>query len=142
MPLHVVPWAVALLATFALTWWRGGSPERLAATAFLTAWLLSYFGVAARTLHPQWAIMVVDSLFTLVLLAILVAWRRVWSAVAAGFFLFGLVLHLLMLVQPQQMWLGYLPALVAVSYCTLAAIAAGTLLEAPRCAKAARATPA
>lgn len=119
-----------LLATVALASWRGGWPERTAAVAVLAASFASPFVESSVFASPEYGILAVDLLLLGWLGALALATDRFWPLWATGFHLVGTVIHVARMVDPTVVPPAYALGQVFWSYPVLAALAAGSLLEA------------
>jgi hypothetical protein len=120
-----------LLATVALALWRGGWPERTAAVAVLAASFASPFVQSDLFASPEYGILAVDLLLLGWLGALALATDRFWPLWATGFHLVGTVIHVARMVDPTVVPPAYALGQVFWSYPVLAALATGSLLEAP-----------
>ena len=114
-------WAVAICAM-----WKGGWSERVAAAAFLIAWVATSLARDHRWIGPQWGGFVIDILFLAALLFVAFRSRRYWPLFAAGFQLLAVLTHLARIIDPNVHNWAYITAGVIWTYLTLFSIALGT----------------
>lgn len=124
--------AVLLLATCLLAGWRGGAPERIVAGAYLAAWLASMF-VESRTasefLNAQPAIVTIDGLLFLLLMAVSLRANRYWPMVAASMQLIILMAHVFRTADDAMLRVVYAVITWMWPFLQLAILLAGTLFH-------------
>ncbi len=132
-------WAslAALVVSCGVAAWRGGGPERWAATAMALAWLGSAF--AQRSLQlwgPQTGVMIIDGLLLAALVAIALISDRWWPMWASGFHGLGVLLHLAVIIDADIWGRAYYVAGAIFSYLTMLALLLGSLFRLKQTTKA------
>lgn len=123
-------WAnfLALMAATSVALWRGGRPERIAATVMILAWIASALGQNAHVvLGPQAIITAIDTLLFLVLLAIALTSDRWWPLWACAFQGLTVVLALAMAADPRVWSRSGFIAGGVFSYLTMLALFLGAM---------------
>lgn len=128
---HFYQWfsLAALLGSTGLALWRGGWPERLAATAMILAWVASTLLYKTHLrFGPQTAVFLVDLALLLVLLFIALRSNRWWPMWACGFHGLTLILMLATLADAKiSNRAGYIAGGGIFSYLAMAALLCGVL---------------
>ena len=108
--------------------WRGGSSERIVATAFVTAWFISRLVYNyGDWVDPQWSVLVVDGVLLLILVVLGMYRRPPWLLFAAAFQLIAVAIHGAVMADHRLRALTYVNALAIWSYLTQAALFVGVL---------------
>lgn len=98
---------VALLLTVQLVaWWRGGAPERLMASAFLMAWIVSFLvdRPAAGGFEQVWLpILLVDLALLVMVMGIALKANRRWPLIIASMQLIIILAHGARALDPAMM---------------------------------------
>jgi hypothetical protein len=123
LPLWV--WPTTLLAICALAAWRGRATERLAAGAYLVAWLLTVAVFKSRSEFTQWPVLAIDVGLLVFLLWLAMRSSRFWPLFAAGFHLLAVVTHFARAVDPRVSGWAYQTAEILWSYMVIYAIGYG-----------------
>lgn len=123
---------VAILGSIGVALWYGAWPERSAAVAIFLAAFASPFVESSLFASPEYGILAVDLLLLGWLGALALATDRFWPLWATGFHLVGTIIHVARMVDPTVVPPAYATGQVFWSYPVLAALAAGTLIEARR----------
>ncbi len=121
--------AMLVLAT-APALWRGGWPERTAASAMIAAWLAS--GLAqngAQLWGVQIGVMLIDLTLLALMLGVALSSNRWWPMWACGFQGLTMLLHLAVLLDAKVWGRAYFIAGSVFSFLTLLALLVGTLRE-------------
>ncbi len=116
-----------MLSVSAFALWRGGWPERTIAVLNVLASLAS--GVLQNRgdwISPQWADLIVDVTFLLVLLWLALRSDRYWPMWAAAFQLLGVVTYVARMADYRVGALAPFTAGVIWSYLVLGSLAVGT----------------
>lgn len=125
-----VCWSLALVLTAAYAMWRGGRPERLAASASLVA---NFASILLQRPHawtqPEVGLLAVDGLLTLTLGVIMIRARRWWPVAAFSFQSLAMTMPLMRFVDPQLPLMGYYVGAILWNYAGLAVLALGVWLE-------------
>lgn len=129
-PLQLL-YTVAIFGSCGVALWKGGWPERTAAIAIFAASSATPFVESSVFASPEYGILAVDLLLLGWLGALALATDRFWPLWATGFHLVGTVIHVARMVDPTVVPPAYALGQVFWSYPVLAALAAGSLLEAP-----------
>ena len=130
MNLPQIVYLGALLLAVAVALWRGGWPERSAATAVLLASFASPLVESSLFASPEYGILAVDLMLLGWLGALALFTDRFWPLWAAGFHLVGTIIHVARMVDPTVMPSAYAVGQVFWAYPVLLALASGTLVEA------------
>ncbi len=124
--LHQQIWLLAMGLTCGFALWRGGRPERLAALACATAWIISVVVYNYRNwVDPQWSVLGVDVALLAALIGLTLTTDRVWLLFASAFQLLGVVIHIAIMADPKVTGLPYIRGLVIWSYLVIFALAWG-----------------
>lgn len=121
---------VCMLLAGAYAIWRGGWPERIAAIAFVLAWLASALVHTYDAINPQYGMFGVDLLLLLVLVPLAILSGRHWLMVAAAIHLLGVGAHLSMMLDLRIRSLAYFRTMAIWGYVMLLAMVLGTYFEA------------
>ncbi|PHY21220.1 hypothetical protein [Caulobacter sp. BP25] len=128
---YLYQWAslAALLISTGVALWRGGWPERLAASAMIVAWFSTgWLYDSEQRFGPQTGAFFVDAALMMVLLFIALRSNRWWPMWACGFHALSLILMLATLADPR---IPNRASLVAgggmFSYLTMAALFLGAI---------------
>lgn len=131
MFLHTLPqqiWFAVIALNSGFAFVRGGWSERVVATAFISAWLISRFVYDYNDwIDPQWAVLAVDGGLLVALVVVALVANRTWLLFAAAFQLVAVVVHVAIMADPTVRALPYVRGLVIWSYLTQAALLVGTL---------------
>lgn len=114
-----------LVCGFAM--WRGGKPERLAGALFLAFSIVTFLLPDRRWMDVQYAVMWLDIVFWLVLVALALFADRWWTLWMAGLQGVGVLLHLAFWAQMKVTSLAYSVGLNLVGHTLLVAILIGTV---------------
>ncbi len=119
---------LALSVLYALA--RGGAPERLAALAYLAA----YVATLAIALHKhdafhsmEWGVLSVDLVLAAALLALALRANRYWTLWAASIQIVGIAAHLAKLLVPEILAPAYAVTLIVWSYAAIPLLIGGSL---------------
>lgn len=118
-----------LVAVLGVVAWRGGTDERLAATAIVAATFLSPVVRARGYAGLELGLVLVDTGLFLALVGIALRSRSFWPMWAAGFQLCGLAGHLAAAKSSAMVPAAYAETLAIWSYAVLATLLVGTLVE-------------
>ena len=122
--------SAALVATVALTAWRGGRPERIGVAIIACAWILTPFvELRGSWYQPQWGIFGVDVLNLLALASLAFIYDRRWPVCAAGFQAIAVLTHVAFLINPHALYRGYFYANFAVGFLLLGSLLGGIVIE-------------
>lgn len=121
--------AVLFAAGF-LAWRYGGLDERLTATAFVTATLLTRAIDGSDFSHTQFGVFGVDFAVLILLLVIALRSDRFWPMWACAFQLVGTTVHIASMTEKGDFAWAYAVALIFWSYPVMMALLAGTWFEA------------
>jgi hypothetical protein len=119
----------ALLATTGYALWRGGSPERCTALAFIAAVIFTRVAVSSaqsRFSSVEVGIFCVDVVMLFGLTAIALRAERFWTLWVAALQLIGAAGHAVKLVDPTLIRWAYAFALAFWSYPMMLVLAVGT----------------
>jgi len=123
-PAHL-PWTLTVIAVMAVTIWRGGPEERLAANSLLIGWLLTKLVYRYQGGQTEWGILAVDVGLLAVLLWIALRSTRYWPMFAASFHLLAVVTHIAKTADPTVGGWAYITAAIIWSYLLAFAIGYG-----------------
>ena len=113
--------------------WKGGKPERIGGAAMLLAWIVQPFAVDTNAwLNPQYAAFATDVPLLAVLVWLALRGDRWWPMWAVAFHFLGMVMAIIIVVDPRVRPLAYMTALGMWSYLTVIALVVGTWREARR----------
>lgn len=118
-----------LILTCGYALWRGGGPERIAATAMLAATAVSALvraDVHHRFVDMEIGLFVVDGLLLIMLVAVAMRADRGWSFIVAGFHLVTVGAHGIRLIEPGMIPVTYAVLIALWSYPMLVVLAIGT----------------
>ena len=123
---HLI-WFLAMASACGFALWRGGRPERVAASACLVAWVATRLAYDySDRIDPQWGILAVDISFLAVLVYLALTTDRLWLLFAAAFQLLGVAIHLAITLDRAIRAVAYIQALIIWSYLVLLSLAIGT----------------
>lgn len=126
----IAAWA-SMSAACCFAWWKGGRPERLVATTYATAALLS-FPIANFASGPELWILVVDAAFLATLLYLALTTDRFWLLWATSFHAASVVTHLAVSVQPDVVPAAYAHYSIFWAYLVKVMLVVGTASHARR----------
>jgi hypothetical protein len=106
--------------------WKGGWSERLVAGGFLLSWFADAILKDHHFAGPQWAALVSDSAFLLLIVFVAMRSRQYWPLFAAAFQLLEVVTHMASAMDRHLSAWAYITANVIWTYLILWAIAFGT----------------
>ncbi len=122
---------VVIACGFAL--WKGGKPERIGGVAMLLAWIIQPFTVDTKDwLDPQYAAFATDAPLLAVLVWLALRGDRWWPMWASAFQFLGMLMAVIIAVDPRVRPLAYMTAVGLWSYLTVIALVVGTWREARR----------
>ncbi len=122
---------VVIACGFAL--WKGGKPERIGGAAMLLAWIIQPFTVDTKDwLDPQYAAFATDAPLLAVLVWLALRGDRWWPMWASAFQFLGMLMAVIIAVDPRVRPLAYMTALGLWSYLAVIALVVGTWREARR----------
>lgn len=126
------PWDFVTIMCLACGYalWRGRLPERVAAVAFLLAWLASYLVHTRDFTQPQFGMFWVDAILMVILVSLALLSGRRWLMVACACHLLTLGDHFAMMIDQRILSLAYLRVMVVWGYAALLAMVLGTYFEA------------
>ena len=100
-----------LFGSFGLSWWKGGSPERIVASVFLTAWLVSvalYAADAGRYLKTDWVSLALNIAMALALFAVAQFANRSWPMITTSLQVLIVLAQIGKRLRPEWMWQVYM----------------------------------
>lgn len=118
-----------LLSSCAYALLRGGAPERVVAGSLLTAYvatLLAYSELPTRFEKVEIAVLLVDTILLLGLIAVALRADRVWPLFVAGLHLTTIGAHLIKFFDGNMIRVTYAVMIAAWSYPMLVLLAVGT----------------
>jgi hypothetical protein len=121
-----------LVLSFALAWWKGGAPERIVASTFLTAWLASvalYASDANRYASIDWFGPAMNGVMAVILLEVARRANRGWPIVVASLQLLILLAQVGRSVRPNWIWQVYLLMTSVWPYLQLLVLLTGTIFH-------------
>lgn len=122
-PMQIAGAILTLLVTSAVLLW-GGRPERIAALASLTAFLVSPLAQAlGGERWPMWGVAAVDAALLAVLIMLVLRHDRIWLIVAAGVELVTVAAHVGMMLDEDLLARGYVVSLWILYFIFLGALA-------------------
>jgi hypothetical protein len=124
--------AMLVGAAFALSWWKGGAPERIASGMFLIAWLASIATDSpfpVRYHHVQLNYLLIDLALLIGLLLLAHAADRRWTVVAASLQSLVVLAHFARAVSPHQWAIVYMIMTTLWPYLQLLVLIAGIALH-------------
>jgi len=129
--MHYTNWyfRILLVLCCGYAWWKGGGPERAAATIYVAGVLLTK--VAQNASGTWWSsveagVFAVDIAVLIGLLAVALKAERFWPLWLTAFHLLGTTGHVVKMADPSLIRWGYAFLIAAWSYPMLTLIAAGT----------------
>lgn len=123
-------WAslIALAVTAAAGLWRGGWPERVAATGMVGAWFASaMLQSGLQRWGVQTGVMVTDVLLLALLLAIALTSDRWWPMWATAFQAMGVAIHLAVMADAKIWGWSYFVGTAVFSYMVMVALFTGSM---------------
>ena len=129
MTMMFIFFALSMLASIVLAWWKGGRDERLAATALLVGALASPILQSHSYASPEMGIVLVDIGLFAALLGIALVSKAFWPIWATGFQLCAVAVHLAAAKSPLMLPQTYAEALAIWTFPVLAALILGTWHE-------------
>lgn len=119
-------WMICILTVAALAFWRGGWPERTIAVGMIIDTIAS---AVMQNTHdwasPQWADLVIDSIYLAVMLWVALKSHRVWPLWAAAFQLIDVAIYFAFIVDKRVGALAPYRAIVIWSYLILIVVVIG-----------------
>ena len=116
------------MLVWAFAFWKGELPERTICLAMVAAWIASPFFSERNNLEdPSFGVLVVDIALFVVIAAVSVSSRRLWTALAAGFQLVNVLLHVAMIIDLNISVYTYRLGLAVWSVMALLALLFGTV---------------
>lgn len=120
----------ALAACITMAWRWGGRDERLTALAFTIATFASGFANTSHYGHVELGVLTIDFLLLAGLLLLALKSDRFWPIWACAFQLVGTSVHIASMTETGNFAWAYAVGLIFWSYAVMAALMAGTWLEA------------
>lgn len=120
----IAAWA-SMIAACGFAWWKGGRPERLVATAYAVAALVS-FPISSYASGPELWIMGVDVAFLAILLHLALTKDRFWLLWATSFHMASVATHLAVLMRAEVLPAAYAHYSIFWGYLVKAMLVAGT----------------
>lgn len=127
--LRIAVFVALLLLCCGYALWRGGGPERFAASAMLSATAVSALvraSIDQRFIEMEAGLLFVDGLLLVILIAIAFRADRGWPLLVAGLHLVTVGAHVIKIVKPDMIRVTYAVMITFWSYPVLIALAAGT----------------
>lgn len=108
--------------------WRGQWSERVVGWTMLIGMILTpIVQTRAFSDHPDWGIMLVDTLVTLIIIAVSMKTTRWWPLFCAAYHVLSVGIHVIKITRPDASQFAYLTAAVVFSYLGLLALAVGVV---------------
>jgi hypothetical protein len=126
----IIAFAVLFFITIGFAFWRGRADERMAATAIMFAAVFSPIAKASGFSSPETGILGIDLALLVFLIVLALRSDRFWPLWAAGFQVVGTTIHLATFVEVDIWPPAYMTAQSFWAWPVLAALLAGTWLEA------------
>jgi hypothetical protein len=117
-----------LIAAAVLAYGWGGRDERMTATAFMIATLLSWLS-DTQYASTQINVLLIDFGLLLALVGLALTSDRFWPMYAAAFQLLGTVVHVASMTETGDFAWAYAVGLIFWSYAVMVTLMAGTWLE-------------
>lgn len=127
----LLAFAALMSVSTGIAFWKGGPPERIAATAFWVAWIASFLVQADRSSAwrgLQVGYLLVDTALLLVLLALALRANRHWPIAAVGLQVIIVLVHGLVAVNPGTLASAYAIMAAFWPFLQLIVLLAGTVL--------------
>jgi hypothetical protein len=127
-----VAFVLLLFGTFFLAWWKGGAPERIAASMFLIAWLVSvalYASDIGRYANTSWIGPTLQVSLAIGLFFVARFANRSWPMLATSLQLLIILAMIGRRLRPEWMWQVYMLMIAAWPYLQLAVLLAGVLFH-------------
>lgn len=120
---------IFLLISCVYALWKGGAPERIAATTLFAGAQLSLAVVhfhQRQFLHEEYGLLATDIFIAIVLSVLAFTSTRWWPLLLAGLQLDGVLVHLIHFVAPNTIPIAYLDATALWSYPMVLMLLVGT----------------
>lgn len=127
--LRIAVFLILLLCTCGYAIWRGGAPERIAASAMLTATIASAVfrsEVDGRFLDVEVGLFLVDAMLLAVLFTVMLRADRGWPILLCALHLCTVGAHGVKLVDPEMIRVTYVIMVTAWSWPMVIALGIGT----------------
>ena len=123
-------WALALLGTALLAFWRGGPPEQVATTVVLLGYAASLVLSERREWHgPQWRMIVINGLVACGQTYVMIRSKRWWPIAVTAWSWLSFGMYLTVFIEPEIRARAYYSLGVLWDYLQLFGITIGVVLE-------------
>lgn len=114
--------------------WRGERPERIVSGVMLVGMLLTPIVQTRRVFdHPDWGVMIVDIIVTVIITWVALRSDRWWPLFCAAYHFIVIGIHLVRITRPDTSQFAYATVAIVFAYLGLFALGGGLIaLEARR----------
>ena len=114
-----------------VAWWKGGAPERIVASMFLIAWLVSvalYWGLPSYS-RIDWIGPAMNGVMAVILFLVAQRANRRWPMLAASLQILLMAVQVVRHFRPEWMWQVYVLMVASWPYLQLIVLLVGTIFH-------------